>query len=208
MHKVAALFVQEKGTYAGQSGIDAWPESRDARLYAGDLPVVAHPPCARFCRLAGLVQARYPHLRKGEDGGCFASALASVRRWSGVLEHPAYSDAWPMFGLSRPNPKGGWSDPDAYGGRTCHVEQAHYGHRARKATWLYAVGTDLPELRWGRAPDVTAWVSYNQNHNAGKVVERLSKRASNATPPAFKAVLLDMARSVYRVRAMQTLGLS
>ena len=149
--KVAALFVQERGAYVGHDDIDAWPESRDARLYAGPYPVVAHPPCARWCRLAGLVQARYPHLRKGEDGGSFASALASVRWHGGVLEHPAYSDAWAAHGLVRPNPKGGWTGWDTYGGLTCHVEQGHYGHRARKATWLYVVRTELPELRWGRA---------------------------------------------------------
>ncbi len=38
---------------------------------------------------------------------------------------------------------------DVFGGWTCQVEQGHYGHRARKATWLYAVGVALPSLLWG-----------------------------------------------------------
>lgn len=38
---------------------------------------------------------------------------------------------------------------DFGGGWTCCVEQGHYGHRARKATWLYANGVDLPSLIWG-----------------------------------------------------------
>ena len=38
---VAALFVQEGGAYYGQPGVDPWPESRDARAYAGPWPVVA-----------------------------------------------------------------------------------------------------------------------------------------------------------------------
>lgn len=89
---IAALFVDRAGIYASVPGVDTWDESRDARLYAGPHPVVAHPPCTRWCRLAGLVEARWGY-KRGDDGGCFASALASVRKWGGVLEHPAYSDS-------------------------------------------------------------------------------------------------------------------
>lgn len=35
MSRIAALFVQEDGCYIGDSSIDAWPESRDARQYRG-----------------------------------------------------------------------------------------------------------------------------------------------------------------------------
>ena len=102
---IAALFVAERGCYAGLPNVDPWPESRDARLYAGPHPVVAHPPCSRWCRLAGLVEARWGH-KRGDDGGCFASALNSVRAWGGVLEHPAYSDAFPAFGIPAPARRG------------------------------------------------------------------------------------------------------
>ena len=98
---IAALFVDPHGCYAGLEGVDLWDEGRDARLYPGPHPVVAHPPCARWCRLAALTEARYG-LRQGEDGGCFASALASVRRWGGVLEHPASSKAWSAHDLLAP----------------------------------------------------------------------------------------------------------
>lgn len=90
---IAALFVARRGVYAQLEGVDLWDERRDARTYAGPWPVVAHPPCSRWCRLAGLVEARWGHVR-GDDGGCFASALQSVRVFGGVLEHPAYSLAW------------------------------------------------------------------------------------------------------------------
>lgn len=79
---IAALYVQRGGVYYGLPDVDPWDETRDARLYAGPHPVVAHPPCSRWCRLAGLVEARWGH-RKGDDGGCFAAALASVRTWGG-----------------------------------------------------------------------------------------------------------------------------
>jgi len=196
MTPVAALFVDARGSYAGLPDVDLWPEDRDARLYEGPHPVVAHPPCSRWCRLAGLVQARRGH-RIGDDGGCFASALASVRTWGGVLEHPAFSKAWTAFDLPEPPPSGGWIR-DFAGGWACHVEQGKYGHPAKKATWLYAYGVDLPALRWGSDPDrkSLALVSWCANTTrADEKRPRLSKRAASSTPPAFREVLLAMARS-------------
>lgn len=193
---VAALFVQEGGCYYGLPGVDPWPEWRDARKYAGPHPVVAHPPCSRWCRLAGLVEARWGH-KRGEDGGCFASALAAVRHW-GVLEHPAYSDAWPAFGLPAPPRHGGWVR-GLCGGWSCHVEQGRYGHPAKKATWLYAFRTGLPQLRWGAVAyrASRALVSWCGNRVAsGETRPRLGKRAASATPAAFRDQLLAIARSV------------
>lgn len=196
---IAALFVRRGGAYYNLDGVDPWDEKRDARRYGGPYAVIAHPPCSRWCRLAGLVEARWGH-KRGEDGGCFASALASVRAWGGVLEHPAYSDAWAAFGLARPPRKGGWVQADAFGGFTCHVEQCRYGHVAKKATWLYAHGAiALPELLWGSDPDTRsqAQVSWCGNHTkAHDTRPRVGKAAAAATPPAFRAVLLSIARSV------------
>ena len=89
---IAALYVDPKGAYANLPGVELWDKQRDARLYAGPHSVVAHPPCGRWCKLAALVEARYGH-KRGEDGGCFAAALAAVRAFGGVLEHPAFSAA-------------------------------------------------------------------------------------------------------------------
>lgn len=192
---VAALYVKRGGAYWNLDGVDPWDQERDARQYDGPHPVVAHPPCSRWCRLAGLVEARWGH-KKGEDDGCFAAALASVRKWGGVLEHPAYSDAWAAFGLARPPRGGGWVPADFHGGWTCHIEQGLYGHPARKATWLYAVGVDLPSLRWGRAPRGTALVSWCGNSVAADEERpRVGKDDASATPEEFREVLLEMARS-------------
>ena len=199
---IAALYVAKGGCYdpavhpelAGE--IDFWPESRDARLYAGPWPVVAHPPCARWCRLAGLVEARWGH-KRGDDGGTFAAALASVRRWGGVLEHPAYSDAWAAHDLPPPPTGGGWAR-DMAGGWSCYVEQARYGHAAKKATWLYYVGTEPPpSLRWGHVPDteVKALVSWCGNHTrADEKRPRVGKGPAAATPLPFRSALLHLAR--------------
>src|SRR3954470_15594367 len=105
---VAALFVQADGCYSGRHDIDAWPESRDARLYTGPWPVVAHPPCQRWGRF-WHGSTRKPHqYRLGEDQGCFAAALTAVRNYGGILEHVADSQAWPFFGLAMPPKDGGW----------------------------------------------------------------------------------------------------
>jgi hypothetical protein len=190
---VAALYVDPAGCYRDAPGVELWDESRDARHYAGPYPVVAHPPCSRWCQMARVNEARYGH-RVGDDGGCFASALAAVMRWGGVLEHPALSIAWAAHGLRRPAASGGW-DPCGEGW-VCHVEQGHYGHPARKRTWLYAVGFDPPELRWGPGPAPSAWISTDRPRSelAARGIRQLAKRSAQATPPEFRDLLLSMAR--------------
>lgn len=196
---IAALYVEPRGTYAGLPGVEIWDEARDARKYGGPWPVVAHPPCSRWCRLAGLVEARWGH-KRGDDGGCFAAALAAVRKWGGVLEHPAYSDAWAAHGLNSPPGSGGWVAADFAGGWTCHVEQGHYGHKARKPTWLYACQADLPLMIWGRSADSDAAISLgfadSWKRRRNKEAKTMSRRECLGTPNTFRDLLLDMARSV------------
>jgi hypothetical protein len=196
--KITALFVHKNGIYSNLPSVDPWDETRDARKYNGPSPVVAHPPCSRWCRLAGLVEARWGY-KRGDDGGCFESALKSVRKFGGVLEHPAYSKAWSHFDLPVPNRHGGWQR-GLCGGWSCHVEQVRYGHPVKKATWLYAFGTDLPSLKWGSALDVesTALVSWCGNHTKKfDKRRRISKKAASATPIEFRDVLISLAFSVY-----------
>jgi len=193
---IAALYVETNGAYYGLDGVDPWDQNRDARLYTGPHPVIAHPPCSRWCRLAGLVEARWGH-KRGEDDGCFKAALEAVRTYGGVLEHPAYSDAWAAFDLPTPSRSGGWQQ-GLCGGWSCHVEQGRYGHPAKKATWLYAYGTDLPQLKWGSSLDSKskALVSWCGNHTkAHDNRPRVSKAAASATPEAFRQTLLSIANS-------------
>lgn len=195
---IAALFVAKNGVYYGLDNVDPWDESRDARLYTGPHPVVAHPPCSRWCRLAGLVEARWGH-KRGDDGGCFKAALKAVRTYGGVLEHPAYSDAWKAFDLNEPPTGGGWVNADFYGGWTCYIEQGRYGHPAKKATWLYAIAKELPSLRWGHVAvcDVKANVSWCGNHIwSGVNRPRLSPKKASETPLEFRDILIKMAQSV------------
>jgi len=198
---VAALYVEKGGAYYDLPGVECWDEERDARLYAGPWPVVAHPPCARWGRYwNGGPSARVKRLL-GDDGGCFEAAIGAVRRWCGVLEHPAESHAWRRFGLMPPPRQGGWvrarvDDP----GWTCCVEQGHYGHKANKATWIYAVGCELPSLKWGTSvvEDVTGCVGARGGRGGSMSrsnMSWISKLERRATPLPFRDLLLSIARS-------------
>ena len=96
---IAALYVETDGAYFGLQGVDPWDEVRDARLYAGPHAIVAHPPCQRWGRYWHGSPSKPHQYAKGADGGCFAAALASLRQFGGVLEHPADSHAWEHFEL-------------------------------------------------------------------------------------------------------------
>jgi hypothetical protein len=192
VRKVAALFVQTGGVYWDRWDVEAWDEQSDARTYSGSSPVVAHPPCSRWCWMAKLVESLGGGA-VGDDHGCFASALASIRRCGGVLEHPAWSMAWGAHGLPAP-PSRGWHR-DIDGGWCCEVSQAAYGHRARKLTWLYYVGRNPPAtMDWSR-PEARGVVSGMRNNCGRPLTERVWQREASATPPLFAESLIDLARN-------------
>ena len=194
---IAALYVETDGVYFDLPDVDPWDEARDARGYAGPHPVVAHPPCQRWGAMAKVNYARWggEHNRPGNDGGCFAAALESVRQWGGVLEHPAKSRAWNAYGLMRPVancwsqcPTGGW---------VCEVWQSAYGHRANKATWLYAYGIDLPEMRWER-PIGSHQVGFHDQRGKSRNKPTLSRREASSTPIDFRNLLISMAKTALK----------
>ena len=205
---VAALFVAAGGAYYDISGVDAWDEARDARLYAGPHPVVAHPPCQRWGKMwfGSPLAVKRTGIRKikGDDGGCFAAALSAVKEFGGVIEHPEGSHAWAHFGLNKPPRNGGWVKADDFGGWTCCVEQGRYGHYARKPTWLVAYHCDLPELDWGKSaaqydPAVIERLGLARAKRLGEVCARgggVDSKPRISTPEPFRNMLIAMARSV------------
>lgn len=200
---IAALYVQTGGCYFGLRGVKPFDVSDDARLYVGPWPVIAHSPCQKWGSLAHVNFKRYggERNRPGNDGGCFESALAAVRRWGGVLEHPAFSGAWAAFGLQRPHPRRlGWQQSGAGREWVCEVWQSAYGHRARKRTWLLWVGDGVPlELNWER-PAGTHQVGYHDQRGKDRNKPTLTKREANATPIAFRDALISLAKASARHR--------
>lgn len=86
------------------------------------------------------------------------------------------------------------------------MEQGHYGHRARKATWLYAHGVELPRLSWGKS---AATVRLDDGYHSAEewrratrtgICQRLSQRQRAATPLEFRDLLLSIARSARQGR--------
>lgn len=197
--KIAALFVEERGPYADLPDVEVWGISRDARAYAGPWKVVAHPPCERWGRYAHGGPSAPGKFKPGDDGGCFAAALAAVKDFGGVLEHPAQSRAWAAYGLTPPDPDGGWSIADICHDMTlwtCQVGQGFYGHTARKPTWLLASKITLPTLQWGSPPAKIRTRRPDGRPRAAKGdIENLSKRQRRLTPEPFRDLLIGMARS-------------
>lgn len=169
---VAVLFARADSVYKGLEGCDVWDESRDARLWPGGSPVVAHPPCRGWGRLRTFAKVQPGELDLAR------MAVAAVRRWGGVLEHPEASALWADQGLPRPG-----QGRDQWAGWTFAAPQSWWGHRSAKASWFYIGGIgprDLPavHLRFG----------------IDTPVERLGRAAREHTPPDLAAWLVDLAR--------------
>jgi hypothetical protein len=186
---VAVLFARSDSNYKALPGVDVWDIERDARKWPGGSPVVAHPPCRAWGRLRQFAQPR--------DGEKELApwAVRQVRRFGGVLEHPAESTLWAHCGLPRPG-----QFPDEHGGWAMEIEQFHFGHRAEKATWLYVVGCDPDDLpamprRDGKATHCV------RPTKAYPRLPSITKAEREHTPPALAAWLVDLARRCKQTEA-------
>lgn len=174
---VAVLFARRDSIYKNFDGCDVWDAQRDARLYAGNWPVVAHPPCRGWGRLKGFAKPAPGELEMG------VFAVEVVRRNGGVVEHPAGSTLWREMNMPRPT-----EGSDEHGGYTIHVNQCDFGHRAQKATWLYIVGCAVPDLPFAPV----------QLGIPDRKVEQLGRAAREHTPERLARWLVEVARSTDR----------
>lgn len=126
---VAVLFARQDSVYKTIPGCDVWDIERDARRWPGGDSIVAHPPCRAWGRLRNFAKPR------PDEKDLARWAVAQIRLWGGVLEHPSGSILWEDQKL--PPPSGA---TDQHGGWTLAAPQKWWGHKAEKATWFYIVG--------------------------------------------------------------------
>ncbi|WP_369916516.1 hypothetical protein AB8810_11015 [Xanthomonas sp. NCPPB 3005] len=182
MQQVVVLFARADSVYKTLHGCDVYDAQRDARTFAGGMPVVAHPPCRMWARLRQFAKGT------PEEKALGPWAVERVRRWGGVLEHPAESTLFDHCRMPHP-----LEFPDEFGGYTIAVQQYHFGHRAEKDTWLYIVGccpSALPAIphRPGRPTHcVRPTKSYPR-------LLSITKAEREHTPPALAAWLVELAR--------------
>lgn len=193
---VAVLFARADSAYRQLEGVDVWDEARDARRWTGGVPVIAHPPCRAWGRLAHMAKP----LEHEKELARWA--VAQVRRWGGVLEHPHASRLW----ADQQMPPAG--QRDAFGGWTFPITQHWWGHRAEKRTWLYIVGVgaaglpDMPPLQLGRGTHVVAQDSRGRRERSGNRVRpgdpewrpSVTHAEREATPIALARWLVELAR--------------
>lgn len=192
---VAALYVDRAhGPYIKIPGVDVWgwsckdgpcrPGDRDAEMYDGPYPVIAHPPCGPW----GMFAWRY----KGGEGAMEAGlrAVEQIREFGGVLEHPVNSKLWKALDLPKPG-----DPPDEYGGWTLRVHQVDWGHPAQKPTWLYIVGVHPDDVPQMPPPRAATHVMVRKVSNTNELPE-VPKAKRHLTPPAFAKWLVALARRV------------
>lgn len=184
MSTVAVLFARADSHYKALDGCDVYDMGRDARTYDGPFPVVAHPPCRAWGRLRSFAKPR------ADERNLARLAVALVREFGGVLEHPAGSTLWSAQNLPRPGER------DAFGGWTLAAPQKWWGHRAEKNTWFYIVGVEPNEI-----PDVplvlgeaTHTVGLFSGRDKSKCRPEIGKAEREHTPPQLAAWLVELAR--------------
>jgi hypothetical protein len=178
---IAALYVSPHGPYVSMPDIDPWTLDRDATIYPGPYPVVAHPPCGHW--------GKYAHIAH-DDGHTGPIAVEQVRRFGGVLEHPRSSKLWDFCTLPYPD-----GFHDHWRGWSIEVNQLDWGHSALKPTWLYIVGcpkNQLPAMPCRRQH--TPLERFTRKGKRKSALELLSKTKRSLTPPAFAEWLVEIAR--------------
>lgn len=180
---VAVLFAREDSHYKQLPGVDVYDMARDARTYDGPWPVVAHPPCRAWASLRNHAKPR------PDERNLARLAVALVREFGGVLEHPHRTTLWDAQRLPAVGQR------DAFGGFTLVIDQNWWGHRAQKRTRLYVVGCEpagvppLPLVLGEATHTVGLW----GGRDRATCRPSIAKHEYEHTPPALAAWLVELA---------------
>lgn len=177
---IAVLFARADSAYKDLPDVEVYDMERDARTYDGPWPVVAHPPCRAWGRLRTFANPR------PDERNLARLAVALVREFGGVLEHPAGSTLWAAQRLPTPGNR------DDYGGWTLAAPQMWWGHKAEKPTWFYVVGCrpqDVPTV-----PYVMGEAAYVvQSRKRSGYRPHITKAEREHTPPRLAEWLVELA---------------
>jgi len=172
---VAVLFSHARTHYRELPGVEIWDRRRDARGYAGPHPVVAHPPCRTYSRYLNK-QCKAPP----DEHLLAIFAVACVRTYGGVLEHPRLSALWDRCNLPPPGQSDRW-------GLTIEIWQWWFGYPGgKKRTWLYCCGVQPKDL-----PPIPFRLWTPGDHERWRT---MSQVARSRTPPELCRWLVSVAR--------------
>lgn len=186
---IAVLFVRDDSAYKSREGLDCYDKARDAVNFDGCCPVIAHPPCRLWGKLASLGRVKP---RPGEKELAFF-AIDQIHRVGGVLEHPQGSGLWKAAGL----PTSGLGPSLFSDGYTLLIDQWDFGHVAHKPTWIYIFGCnpeDLPPLPpkrggvplrsiSGEVEGTTSCTQYQREYTPEKLIDWLVSVATLCGKP-------------------------
>jgi hypothetical protein len=180
---VSVLFCRADSAYKGDNRFDVWDAQRDALLFTGNNPVIAHPPCRAWGILSHMAKPR-----PGEKD-LAPWAIGKVRENGGVLEHPKGSRLWKFLQLPEPD-----AMPDEFGGFSILIDQWDFGHVARKPTKLYICGLvgDLPPLPTAR--DGEPVKSITGSPPGRPYLKRCTQYEREYTPDALREFLFEVAQ--------------
>lgn len=193
---VAVLFARADSVYKTIAGVDVYDMERDARTYDGPYPVVAHPPCRAWGELKHMANPR------PDERNLARLAVALVREFCGVLEHPQKSTLWKAQGLPAPGTK------DQFRGWTLAAPQKWWWHEAEKKTFFYIVGCEpqhIPPipLKLGEAEKILG--TSGRRRDGTRLCRRpeISKSAREQTPPELAEWLVELARRCKKQEAQK-----
>jgi hypothetical protein len=179
---VAVLFARRDSVYKTMPGLEVYDLERDALTFPGGMPVVAHPPCRLWASLRTKSKA------PAQEKDLARWAMAQVRQWGGVLEHPWLSTLWDECGL-----RAAGKDEHGY---LYPVDLHSFGFQAKKKTGIYVVGVApymLPPtpLRLGEATHTIGLWSGRDKKNCRPSI---AKSMFDSTPPLMAEWLVEVAR--------------
>jgi hypothetical protein len=174
---VHVLCCARSSVYRAIPGADCYTRAKDTWSARPYRPCLAHPPCRAWSRsrarcTLGLTARLWEMML-----GIHCANL--VKRFGGILEQPAHSRLFAAAGLPVPgtsaNVPGLWS---------ISLDQANYGHRSAKPTWLC-----LANIK----PRQVTLVEFTLAASALPHLNSLTPGQRSATPRPFAELLVRTA---------------